>query len=474
MHTLRGLIMSKSALADIIPMGLAVAGVVCLALLWIHADAATRVGLRVPIAANASGESPGQEGDILAQAQLTTFDAKPSDLPGLWPQFRGANLDAVAKVDVTLARQWPQAGPPVLWSIDLGQGYAGAAVRNGRVYVVDYDQPKNGDAIRCFSLADGKEIWRYFYPDKVKRNHGMSRTVPAVTDECVVSMGPKCHVACLDAAKGGLNWFLDLVKDYGAKVPDWYAGQCPLIDGGNVVLGVGGKCLMMAVDFKTGQVVWQTPNPRGWTMTHSSIIPIEFGGKRMYVWCASGGVVGVSAQDGSLLWEFTDWQIRIANVPTPVPVGEGRLFLSGGYNAGAMMLQLSQENGQTKAAAQFKLAPEVFGSPQHTPILYEGYLYGVRPDEQLVCLGLDGKVQWTSGSTHKFGLGPYTIVNGLIYVMDNEGELTLVQASPAGYVQLAHAKVLEGPDAWGPMAVAAGRLILRDLNRMICLDIASR
>ena len=151
------------------------------------------------------------------------------------------------------------------------QGYSGAAIRDGRIFVADYDQQKQGDAIRCFSLADGKEIWRYFYPVKVKRNHGMSRTVPAVTDKNVVTMGPKCHVACLDVATGKLHWFLDLVKDYGAKVPAWYAGQCPLIEDGKVILGVGGASLILAVDIETGNAVWESPNPKKWEMTHSSI-----------------------------------------------------------------------------------------------------------------------------------------------------------------------------------------------------------
>ena len=116
----------------------------------------------------------------------------------------------------------------------------------------------------------------------------------------------------------------------------------------------------------------------------------------------------------------------------------------------------------------------MFGSPQHTPILYQEHIYGVRPDEQLTCLDLDGNVVWTSGSTHKFGLGPYTIINGLIYVMDDHGLLTLAEATPSEYVQLAEADVLQGIDAWGPMAVAENRLILRDLTRMICLDIGTQ
>jgi outer membrane protein assembly factor BamB len=454
-------------------MGFAVVGVACLVHLWMSADALPEVEVRVPIASNVPDETAGSV-DVLAQAELTAFDGTPGDLPGAWPRFRGAAGDAIGTVDLTLSRNWPEEGPPVLWSVDLGEGYAGAAVRSGRVYVVDYDQQKHGDAIRCFSLADGKEIWRYFYPVKVKRNHGMSRTTPVVTDKYVITMGPKCHVACLDAATGELNWLLDLVKDYGAKVPAWYAGQCLFVEDGKVIVGVGGEALIMAVDVETGEIAWQTPNPNGWKMTHSSIVPVDFGGRRMYVWCASGGVVGVSTEDGTLLWEMTDWQIRIANVPTPVPVGDGRLFLSGGYNAGAMMVKLSQEGDAITAAVEYRLEPEVFGSPQHTPIFSQGHIFGVRPDEQLVCLDLEGNVVWASGSTHKFGLGPYTIINGLIYVMDDHGLLTVAEATTTGYVQLAQADVLEGIDSWGPMAVAANRLILRDLTKMVCLDIGAR
>lgn len=465
--------MGKSFVANAVPMAFAVAGVASLMYLWLSADAAVHLEERTPIQANLAQETASQE-DILASAELTTGQGRPADLPGVWPQFRGPNLDAVIREDVTLARDWPETGPPVLWSIDLGEGYAGAAIRNGRVYLVDYDQEKRGDAIRCLSLADGAEIWRYFYPVQVKRNHGMSRTVPAVTDEYVVSLGPKCHLSCLDAETGELKWFLDLVKDYGATIPTWYAGECPLLDDGTVIVGVGGDVLMMAIDGETGDILWETPNPKGWKMTHSSPVPVEFAGKRMYVWCASGGVVGVDAEDGTLLWEVPEWTITIANVPTPVPVGDGRIFLSGGYNAGAMMLKLVEADGTVNPEIEYRLEPEVFGSPQHTPIFYEGYIYGVRPDEQLTCLDPSGEVVWTSGSTHTFGLGPFTIVNGLIYVMDDHGRLTVVEATPTGYVQLNEAKVLDGPEAWGPIAVAGGRMIVRDLHRMACIDIAAQ
>jgi outer membrane protein assembly factor BamB len=281
-------------------------------------------------------------------------------------------------------------------------------------------------------------------------------------------------VTCLDSVTGDLRWKLNLVRDYNTVVPDWYTGQCPLIEDGKAVIAPAGKAMMMAVNCETGEILWESPNPQNWQMTHSSVVPVEFADSRMYVYCASGGVVGISADDGSILWEFRQWQIRVANVPTPVVVGDGMLFLSGGYNAGSLMLKLTESGGQIAAEEVFRLKPEVFGAEQQTPIFYEGYIYGVRPDGQLTCLEPSGEVAWTSTSAQKFELGPYIIADGLIYVMDDSGLLTLAEATPTGYMPLAEAKVLEGPDAWGPMAIAGGRLILRDLNRMICLDVAER
>jgi outer membrane protein assembly factor BamB len=342
------------------------------------------------------------------------------------------------------------------------------------LYLTDYDHTGQADALRCLSLADGQEIWRYTYPVKVKRNHGMSRTIPAVTEKYAVSLGPKCHLICVDAKSGELRWKKDLVREFNTEVPPWYAGQCPLLDGDRLILGTGGDALVIAVDLATGKVLWKSPNPEQWQMTHSSVTPVMFRGRRMYVYCASGGVAGVAAEDGALLWQTPDWKISMANVPSPLDMGEGRIFLSGGYNAGSMMLQLQEEGGQLKAQTLFKLKPAVFGAAQQTPILYQDHLFGVRPDGQLVCLTRQGKTVWESGAASKFGLGPFLIAQDLLLAMDDDGLLTLAEASTSAFRKLAQARVLEGPDAWGPMALADGRLVLRDLHHLVCLDLTAR
>ena len=94
------------------------------------------------------------------------------------------------------------------------------------------------------------------------------------------------------------------------------------------------------------------------------------------------------------------------------------------------------------------------------------------PGGELACLALDGTQLWRSGPTKRFGLGPYLLADGLLLVLDDEeGTLHMVEATPDGYNELASAEVLHGHDAWAPMAMAGNRLILRDLTRVVCLEL---
>jgi len=423
----------------------------------------------VPAPASAADQAPPEP------TGAVQLDGQPSSLPGHWPWFRGVARDAVVADGVPLAREWPDAGPEVLWEVELGPGHAGAVVDQGRVFVLDYDPVALADTMRCFSLDDGREIWRNSYPVEVVENHGMSRTVSAVKGDYVVSFGPKCHAACWNAKTGDCLWLIDLVLKYGAKVPNWYAGQCPIIDGDRVILAPCAESCLIAVDLKTGETVWESEKVSNWIMTHVSILPMTLGNTRMYVYCGSGGVVGINAEDGKVLWETKDWVGNMATCPTPVNIGDGRIFFSSGYGAGAKMMRLSENDGTWKIETLFEMKPKRFESEQQTPVFCGDHIYGVRTKsggEQLVCMDLDGNEIWNSGRD-KFGRGPYMVADGLLVLLDDEGLLTLAEATPEAYRAVAQAQVIaDGHDAWAPMALANGRLIIRDLTRMKCVNLA--
>jgi len=401
---------------------------------------------------------------------LTRGDGKPSATSGSWSRFRGNDSDAVSKENVPLKRSLSEDSLPVLWGVALGEGFAGPAVKNGCVYLLDYDMEDKRDALRCLSFDNGKEIWRFSYPVRIKKNHGMSRSIPAVTEKYCVTVGPKCHAACVDATTGKEKWFVDLKKVYGAVEPEWYAAQCPLIVNDAAILAPGGpEVLMTAVDCETGKERWRTPNPFGWTMTHSSVMPMELGGIKTYVYCGKGGVVGVDAANGEILWSTPDWQIEIATCPSPVVLPDNRIFFCGGYKAGSLMLQI-QGDGTPKTL--FRLTDPQFGSEQQTPIFFDGHLFGVRQrDKEFVCLNLDGKVVWHSGSKGRFGGGPYILADGMFLILDDDGKLTACEATTTGYHPLFEAQILADHGCWAPLAIVAGRLLLRDQIYMKCLDL---
>ncbi|MEA3367460.1 MAG: PQQ-binding-like beta-propeller repeat protein [Planctomycetota bacterium] len=482
----------KALVLRAIPVVVA-AGFILAVALWLSATPAYDVAPRLP----EKGRGSPKPLAVSWPGEFRQGEGKPADSFAAWPQFRGPDRSAVAPASPPLARSWPAGGPPVLWTVKMGLGYAAPAVSGGRVYLLDYDKSKQADALRCLSLDDGKEIWRRWYKIPVDSDHGMSRTVPAVTYQDVVTLGPKCHVMCCDANSGEFRWGIDLVREYGTTVPKWYAGQCPLIDMGKAILAPAGKdVLMMAVECQADEnapgqpkIAWTTPNPHGWKMTHSSIVPMEYADRRMYIYCASGGVVGVAAGDGdtwkagSLLWETADWQVRFANAPSPVVIGNGHVLLTGGYGAGSMMIRVvEQDDGGLGVVTVWRLEKSrEFGSEQQTPIFYDGHVYGILPKEagalaeQLICMDLRGRHVWASGRDYRFGLGSYAIADGLLLAMNDNGVLTMAEASAEAFKPLARAEVLAGGhETWAPMAIADGRLLVRDLEKMVCLDVRDK
>lgn len=426
-------------------------------------------------------EAPVAIGEI-----FVSLDGVPALSDASWPGFRGQARDNIHSTGPSLADHWPDGGPSCLWELSVGEGHAAPAIHRGRVYLLDYMEDEKADMLRCLSLADGREIWRRGYRVQVKRNHGMSRTIPAVTDRAVVSMGPRGHVMACDPVNGNLLWGIDLVVGYGAKIPGWYTGQCPLIDGDTVVLAPAGPdALLLGVDALTGAERWRTPNPGSWTMSHSSVMPMTFGGRRMYVYAAVGGVCGVAADGpdmGRILWRTDAWNQNVV-APSPVILPDGRIFLTAGYGAGGMMVQVVvAEAGFTVVPGQRVKPAEGFCSEQQTPITFSGHLFGILPKDaggrrnEFVCCHPDdiSAILWSSGKAERFGLGPYLLADNKFYILEDSGILTMAEATTAGFRRLDQARVLDGRDAWGPMALADGRLLLRDSTRLLCLDLQTQ
>jgi outer membrane protein assembly factor BamB len=396
-----------------------------------------------------------------------------------WPQFRGPNRDNMS-AEKGILRNWPAKGPRVLWTTPVCEGYAGVAIRDGKAYLNDYDAAKKEHLVRCISMADGKDVWRWSYGVDIRPNHGITRTVPAVGQKLVFSLDPKCRFHAIDIKTGKLVWQKNLVQEYKATIPGWYAGQNPLLDGDRVVLATGGDALVVAFDQATGKEVWRGPNPGKDLMSHASLMPAVIGGVKQYLYLTMNKVVGVSAADGQLLWS-SPFPAKMAACPSPVAVGDGRVFVTSGYEAGSIMYQVQKGASGFTVQKLYQLTSTQFNSEVHTPVLFQNHLFAVssKTRGRFTCLGLDGKVVWQSpvvsgdpGATRTFELGAFIFADGMVFILDGKtGMLRLLEANTTQYKELASAQILGGEDVWGPPALSDGRLVIRDMNKMVCLQV---
>jgi len=418
--------------------------------------------------------------------------AEPDEIfPGSWPRFRGADFDNISKDTTPLAETWDTTGPPILWKATLGEGYSGPVVHNGRVYILDYNERRKADVLRCFSLSSGNELWRRWYYVELKRNHGYSRTIPAVTDKYVVTIGPRSHVMCTDPVTGNMLWSIDLEREYGIPgretgriTPDFFSGQCPLIDNDVAVIAPGVKALMIGVDCATGNVLWTTPNPDSLRMSHGSIMPMTINGKKMYVYNAVGGVCGVSAEiedAGKLLWSTTEWS-PATTAASPLYIGNNEIAVFGSYGAGSARIEIRFDGIKYSAFVKEQhKGTEGIASDQQTPVIVGDYVWCVMPEnagplkKQLVCFHKSDlrTPVWTSGKDTRFGrgLGPYIVSGNKMYVLDDDCKLYLYSIDKLNVKLLASHKVMKGIEAWGPMAIAGKYLIMRDARNLLCLNI---
>jgi outer membrane protein assembly factor BamB len=457
---------------------------------WLHGTQPFSISERVPGMDNRPKMEPRSDSVIIGQNfdTLGVFDEMTA---GDWPRFRGADFDNINKDQTPLREKWDTSGPRIVWRTTLGEGYAGPVVHNGRVYLMDYNEKKKADMLRCFSLSSGKELWRRWYYVDLKRNHGYSRTIPAVTDKYVVTIGPRSHVMCVEPLTGKLLWTIDLEKQFGVPgsekgriTPDFYSGQCPLIENNVAVIAPGGKALMIGVNCASGKIIWKTPNPDSLRMSHGSIMPMVIHGKRMYVYNAVGGVCGVSADAGDagkLLWKTTDWS-PATTAASPLYIGNNEIAVFGSYGAGGARIKVSYDGSVFSASLleQHK-ATEGIASDQQTPVIVGDNIWCLMPEnagplkKQLVCYNKsDLKTPvWSSGKENRFGrgLGPYIVSGDKMYLLDDDANLYLFRIQDKSINLLDSHKIMNGIEAWGPMAIAGHYLLIRDARNLLCLDI---
>ncbi len=399
-----------------------------------------------------------------------------------WPQWRGPARDGTSK-ESGLLKQWPAAGPKLLWQVnDIGDGYSTPVVVGSRIYVMS-NRGLDNEFVQALSTKDGAVIWttrvgNVGNPDQ-NPNYPKARSTPTVDGDLIYALGSDGDLACLEAKSGKIRWSKSLRKDFGGQPGEWAYAESPLVDGDAVVVTPGGaQATMVALNKKTGAVIWRSAIPGAEPAAYASAIVVQAAGRKQYVQFMTKGIVGVDAKTGQFLWRYAEAAKGPAQYFTPVARGE--YVYGGALSIGGAMVRLKPESNGV-AAEQVYFTRGLPNGPGGAVVVGD-HIYGAEVGQTLVAAEFaTGKVKWQDKSV---GYASIAAADGMLYLHATTGEVALVEATPEGYrekgkftppAQPVKKKAGTYPEgAYAYPVIANGTLYIRDLGTMWAWDIKAR
>jgi outer membrane protein assembly factor BamB len=432
-----------------------------------------------------------------------------------WPQWLGPQRDGIWR-EQGIAAKLPAGDSAVRWRFtQLGGGYSGPAVAQGRVYVTDrvlapgVQNPLNPfskqrvvgqERVLCLDEKSGQLLWKYVYdcPYQISYPAG-PRATPLVAGGRVYTLGAMGDLLCLDAASGRLLWAKNLPRDYRAPVPLWGFAASPLLDGERLICLVGGpEQVVVAFHKDTGQELWHALSAP--EIGYSSPILINYGGKRQLIVWHPKAVVSLDPESGKVYWSQpfpARGQLRAGmSIATP-RFADGLLFVTAFYN-GSLLLRLDPQQPRAEVLWQRGGRSELPDETQAlhavmaTPFLQQGYIYGVCSYGELRCLKADtGERLWmtraptTGGKELRWG-NAFLVAHGAEFFLFNElGDLIRARLTPKGYEELDRMHLLDPTNSmarfgkeprlvvWSHPAFANRCVFARNDRELVCVSLAA-
>ncbi|MEQ1850675.1 MAG: PQQ-binding-like beta-propeller repeat protein [Chthoniobacteraceae bacterium] len=419
-----------------------------------------------------------------------------------WPQWLGPQRDAVWR-ETGIVEKFPKGGPVVRWRVPIGGGYTGPAIADGRVFVMDRQlatgaaNPGNAFArtqipgterVLCLNESDGAIRWKHEYDCPYSISYaGGPRATPLVSGGKVYTLGAEGHLFCLDAADGKVIWSHDFGKEYQVKTPTWGFAGHPLLDGGKLICLVGGEgSVAVAFDKDSGKELWRALTAREPGYCPPTILTA--GGTRQLIIWHPESINSLDPETGSVHWSHP-WAIRSGlSIATPRMAGDLLLFSS--FYTSSRCFRLDPAKPQATLLWQGQRNSEKQTDTLHslmsTPLIEDGYIYGVCSYGQLRCLKLEtGERVWetfaatTDGSPVRWA-NAFLIKNGSRFFLANEkGDLIIARLTPKGYEEISRAHMLEptNPDprrpvVWSHPAFANRCVFMRNDREILCASLA--
>lgn len=410
-----------------------------------------------------------------------------------WTQWRGNNRDGVW-LETGVISSFEKSDLEPLWRQSIGTGYSSPTVAKGKVLLMDFDEAKQEESVRCFDMKTGEALWSHTYRSEYRISYtaGPRAAVTIVGNRafCIGAMG---RLHCLSVSDGKVLWEKDLDREYqvseNRRMPIWGIASSPIAVGGNLIIQLGAKeASVIAFSQQTGDEVWRSLTDRG---QYSSPVLVKQNGTDVLVCWTGDGVAGLDPQTGNPYWRHPFKPTRMPiGVATPV-VNGNKIFLTSFYD-GAMMLEMSETSMEVKQMWHLigpnERKTEGLHSIISTPIWIGDYIYGVDSYGELRCIrASDGGRIWedlTAVERQRWATIHFVANGSNTWMLNEQGELMIGKLTRDGLEVTSRETILtpdqmrtpnrKGGVCWSHPAFANRCVFLRNDRELICIDLAAQ
>ena len=378
-----------------------------------------------------------------------------------WPMWRGSNQDGkFAQNDVFPSQQ--RYGLRVTWRKKLGSGYSSVSVAGGRAFTMFSDD--KSDYLIALEAETGVELWRYTI-DTVYRGHDNSHdgpiATPTIDDQKVFGLGRRGKLFALDVETGTKLWVRDLKKDFNSRKPVHGFGTSPFVFGKTLLLQSGGPNgkSVAALNKRTGEILWTVENE---PIMYESAALIRLAGQDQLVCIGGKNIFGLQPESGGLLWKHG--HTGGGGSAYQVLVDKDKLFLSSTSHE-SMLVRVQRKGHKFKAEELWRTRN--MRQSHNLSVYHEGYIYGYS-NRFLTCIDAEtGNTAWKSRPP---GPGFLILVDNHLVILTRKGRMHVAEASPDRYKEEATLQIFE-PHAWTPPSFANGRIYVRSLQEIACIEV---
>lgn len=416
---------------------------------------------------------------MFSVAKIKLFLVLPLLLGADWPMFHGPD-GLNRSPDTGLLAEWPEEGPTLLWMIDgIGEkqsGFSSVTIQGNRLFTAGSRDGRS--IVYCFDLKTRKKLWEYENGDVWVKTYAGTRSTPTIDGDRVYDLSSLGELVCLKTESGEKVWGRNILADFEGENVIWALAESVRIDGDRLICSPGGKkASVVALDKRTGEVVWVTPST-GEKTAYASAVIFEQSGLRILAMMYAKGLLGIDADTGKLLFSYEHTQRYDINCTRPL-YHDGRLLIANAITrpdlGGAVQLAVSVEG--RNASVEKRWQNRDLDNLHDGVILLDGFLYGSSHDNRN---GLFLCLDWETGKTmyekRDAGKGAFTYADGLLYFLGENGEFRLIRPNPNRYDVAARWSLPEGGEgpAWAHPVVLDEKLYLRHGTFLYCYDIGKK